>query len=114
MSIVWNRRTFVTLWGTMVLAGVAASCASKSGDSVEKEAQSEPADPCIDFSNLSESDLQLRKGFGYVEETPIDESNCANCNLWKPPLEGRKCGGCTLFKGPVYDNAYCTYWVPVM
>lgn len=110
----WNRREFVTLWGAMALTGVVAGCAAKSGESGEKKTESEPVDPCMDFSNLSESDLQLRKGFGYVEETPITESNCENCNLWKPPLEGQKCGGCTLFKGPVYDNAYCTYWVPVV
>ncbi|MCB0668618.1 MAG: high-potential iron-sulfur protein [Saprospiraceae bacterium] len=67
---------------------------------------------CDDYTGLQESDLQLRKGFGYVEESPIPESHCKNCNLFKVPGEGEVCGGCTLFKGPVFENGYCTYWAP--
>ena len=69
---------------------------------------------CHDFSQLTEDDLQIRKRFGYVESSPIEESNCRNCNLWLLPKAGVKCGGCQLFAGPVQDLGYCTYWAPIV
>ncbi len=69
---------------------------------------------CNDFSQLTDDDLQIRKRFGYVEVSPIEESNCLNCNLWLPAKDEVKCGGCQLFAGPVQDLGYCTYWAPIV
>lgn len=67
---------------------------------------------CDDYSGLSEDDLKTRKNLGYVEETPMEDRQCQNCNLYLPPEEENPCGGCALFKGPVFPEAYCTYWAP--
>ena len=109
-----NRRDFFQI--SVKLAGICifAACVPKSNTAEEAVNQNSPVDPCEDFSNVKPSDLQLREAFGYVKQSPIIESQCKNCNLWKPPAKGLACGGCTLFKGPVYDDAYCTYWAPVV
>jgi hypothetical protein len=67
---------------------------------------------CSDLQGLPEEELNKRKQLGYVEESPVDENSCDNCQLYLPPNPERKCGGCQLFKGPVKENAYCTYWAP--
>lgn len=87
-----------------------AACGSES-DEAKKEPAYMPTS-CDDYKGLEESDIELRKGFGYVETSPIEESHCMNCKLYKPALEGQICGGCTLFKGPVFETGYCTYWAP--
>lgn len=69
-------------------------------------------DPCSDLSEVSEAEIQKRESFGYVEQSPIPDKQCHNCNLWLPPGGDHQCGACTLFKGPVKDEAYCTYWAP--
>jgi hypothetical protein len=80
-----------------------------------KEESTEEAysgDPCGDLTGLSESEITKRDKLGYVEESPIPESVCGNCQLYIPPKTEEDCGGCMLFKGPVYADAYCTYWAP--
>ena len=69
-------------------------------------------DPCDDLSGLSEEELKPRKSFGYVPESPLEESKCSNCKLWIPDQANETCGKCLLFKGPVYAAGYCTYWAP--
>ena len=67
---------------------------------------------CDDLQGLPEEELSKRKQLAYVEESPIDDNTCDNCQLYLPPTTDRKCGGCQLFKGPVKEKAYCTYWAP--
>lgn len=67
---------------------------------------------CDDLEGLPEDEISKRNQLGYVEETPIDDNICDNCQLYLPPTTERKCGGCQLFKGPVKEKAYCTYWAP--
>ena len=86
---------------------VAVSCKNKSTVTSITSFNS-----CTDMSKISESDLNLRRSLAYVPTSPIEESNCGNCNLWLPPPGEMKCGGCTLFAGPVYTEGYCTYWAP--
>jgi hypothetical protein len=110
----FKRRDFIEILLMLSSFGIVSACGPESNSEEANTKQSASIDPCEDLSQLSDTDLQIRKGFGYVEQSPIDESHCRNCNLWKPPAEGLACGGCTLFKGPVYDQAYCTYWAPVV
>jgi len=102
-----DRRFFLNnlTFGTLAMLG---SCAEKSAVTNEYIPQN-----CDDYTGLDETDLQLRKGFGYVKSSPMAESQCKNCNLYKRQ-PGHKCGGCTLFKGPVFDEGYCTYWAPII
>lgn len=69
-------------------------------------------DPCDDLSGVSQNDIALREKLGYLKESPIEDNNCNNCNLFLPPPADQKCGRCMLFKGPVYASGYCTYWAP--
>ena len=82
-----------------------------SSGSNEKQS-SPPTDPCEDLSGLSELELKKRENLGYVRQSPLEESQCSNCNLYLPEQYEGDCGGCTLFRGPVYPDAYCTYWAP--
>ena len=68
---------------------------------------------CSDLSGVSPEEIEKRKRLGYVDETPISDSNCGNCKLYLPPGKGESCGSCSLFKGPVEVNGYCTYYAPV-
>ncbi|MBK8505940.1 MAG: high-potential iron-sulfur protein [Saprospiraceae bacterium] len=99
---------------TLSWLGIFSTCVPKSNSTQENTNQTFSGDPCEDFSGISEPEFKVREAFGYVKDSPIAESQCKNCNLWKPPAEGLSCGGCTLFKGPVYDQAYCTYWAPIV
>jgi hypothetical protein len=45
-----------------------------------------------------------------VDDSPIAENQCNNCNLYLPPKGDKPCGGCILFQGPVQPEGYCTYW----
>jgi hypothetical protein len=80
---------------------------------VEKRSETKAViDPCDDLSGVSQNDLALRQKLNYVNESPIEDNKCNNCNLFLPSSSNQKCGGCMLFKGPVYATGYCTYWAP--
>lgn len=110
-SAMFPRRRFVNQlkWVPVLLL---AGCGSDN-KTAEKKSEHVPTQ-CDDYTGLEENDLKLRENFGYVTESPLEESHCKNCNLYKPAAEGHTCGGCTLFKGPVFENAYCTYWAPIV
>ena len=111
----YSRRNFIRKYaGAMTLMSgglLGVSCSQKKSED-EKSSSDGAVASCDDLSGLSESDIALRQKLGYVNESPIEESRCNNCNLYLPPGEGKKCGGCMLFKGPVFPEAYCTYWAP--
>lgn len=94
------------LFGSSLLLG----CQEDSKSSSEED----PLDvaSCDDLSKVSNSEQKKRKGLGYVEESPMPDKQCENCNLYIPPEEGKACGECILFEGPVFAEAYCTYWAP--
>ncbi|HYH57204.1 MAG TPA: high-potential iron-sulfur protein [Anseongella sp.] len=120
MNGIYSRRKFIrgalfsgpVLLGTGLIAGLAAGACGRGKKTENAEGDSTPVNSCEDFSGVSQEELEKRKNLGYVEESPIPDNQCQNCNLWLPPAEGKECGGCTLFKGPVYASAYCTYWAP--
>lgn len=88
------------------------SACNKKEENVETvDVKAEPAD-CRDLSAVSKADIATREKLAYVNESPIPDNQCANCNLYLPPSGGKKCGGCMLFKGPVEAQGYCTYWAP--
>ncbi|OIN60863.1 high-potential iron-sulfur protein [Arsenicibacter rosenii] len=106
-----KRRKFFITAISLPLAGVlVSSCQSKTTS--EASGAQTTTDYCSDFSEVPENDLKTRKKLGYVDQSPMAESKCGNCNLWLPPKDGKPCGGCMLFKGPVRTEGYCTYWAP--
>lgn len=115
----YSRRSFIrksAFLSTALIGGgfILNACNSSTQSGTESETASTPVDSCNDYSNVSDVELQKRESLGYVEETPIPDSDCANCQLYIRPKEGEKCGGCQLFKGPVFEKAYCTYWAPMV
>ena len=117
-----NRRAFIQSIlklgaGILMIPLVAQSCKSEGGSSSGTSDDNENAldvTDCGDLSKTSEAEIKKREGFGYVEESPMPDKNCRNCQLYLPPKEGNPCGGCALFKGPVFEEAYCTYWAPIV
>lgn len=112
-----SRRNFLgkLAGASLAVAGVTvlAGCENKKELNTNPQSQNEkPVLSCDDLTGVSESDLGVRKKLGYVEQSPIAENTCHNCNLYLPPKPDHKCGGCMLFKGPVFADAYCTYWAP--
>ena len=69
---------------------------------------------CTDLSMLSDAEKKQRqsmvKSLQYVEESPEENKNCANCQLYQEAKYDNGCGGCQLFPGPVTKNGYCTSW----
>ena len=96
-----GRKTWLFVGGTAVIY----ACAGK-----EKQQEAYDGDPCEDLRGISEAELDKRKNFGYVSESPIADNQCSNCNLYLPPKEAQACGKCILFEGPVQAQGYCTYW----
>lgn len=117
----YTRRRFLERVGKNILGGGAAlllgtpllsGCQSDDESSSGENEDSLAVESCDDLSKVSEAEIKKREGFGYVEETPMPDKRCDNCNLYKPPGEDQKCGGCILFEGPVFAEGYCTYWAP--
>lgn len=88
---------------------------SEGGGNGSGSAETASAD-CSDLSSLSDAEKKQREqmvsSLKYVEETPQDDKNCANCSLYIESEYGDGCGGCQLFPGPVAANGYCNSWAP--
>ena len=111
------------LFGMVSLVGGCASGDNKGTESEPSAARQDTgrhpaaegnasADPCTGYSGLSQDDLKARSAMGYTTQSPVEEKQCGNCQLYLPPPQGTACGRCQLFKGPVTGAGYCTYWAP--
>lgn len=85
-------------------------CDSKK--SAQEEKENIATGDCSDLSGVSEAEIEKREKFGYVEESPMPNELCSNCNLYLPSGADKDCGKCMLFEGPVRAEGYCTYWAP--
>lgn len=111
-----SRREFVSQFigasaVVVPIASVFVGCGKKSESDTGTTADVAPSN-CRDLTGVSKEDLAVREKLAYVNESPIPDNQCANCNLYLPPGGEKKCGGCMLFKGPVEAGGYCTYWAP--
>ena len=99
--------------GAVGLGGVLSGCGSdnETQSGAETQAKTAAPDPCADLAGLTEADLNIRKTFEYVAETPIPEKLCDNCQFWTVPAAGSPCGGCQIIKGPIHYKGYCKQWV---
>ncbi|MFO8099748.1 MAG: high-potential iron-sulfur protein [Salinibacter sp.] len=121
-----TRRRFLQSLGVVGAVGASGSLLSacggggdsggdESGGDAESSSETASGD-CTDLSMLSDSEKEQRssqvEALEYVEETPNEEENCANCSLYQEDKYDNGCGGCQLFPGPVTENGYCTSWAP--
>ncbi|MFT3702095.1 MAG: high-potential iron-sulfur protein [Agriterribacter sp.] len=97
---------------TITGAGLLLYGCGEQKKEVQQNDTKPPADPCSDYSGLTDTDLKARQSMGYVEVSPDKHKQCSNCNLYLPPLQDKPCGQCQLFKGPVKPGGHCTYWAP--
>jgi hypothetical protein len=74
--------------------------------------QDDLKNPCDDLSKVSAEEIAKRKKLAYVSQSPVENNQCANCNLYIPAPE-KPCGACLLFKGPVSPEGHCAYWAPI-
>jgi hypothetical protein len=129
----FSRRKFITKYLTAgaVLGGALAVLSAEALAQTKPKAKQTPKkgakptakkspakaaapDPCDDYTGIPASELEKRRKFAYVTQSPIPDSHCDNCALHAPTYEGKKgCMGCALFKGPVRPTAYCVYWAAI-
>jgi len=120
-----SRRRFLQSVGVAGVIGAGSTLLAACGGSDDSGSGSGSSDAggtttasgnCSDLSDLSESQKKQRsqmvESLQYVEETPQDDRNCANCQLYVQGDYGEGCGGCQLFPGPVAANGYCNSWAP--
>lgn len=115
-----TRRRFLQSLGMATVVGASGSLLAACGggsdsDGGENASSSTTASAdCSDLSGLSDADKKQRsqmvKSLQYVEESPKDNKNCANCQLYQKEKYGDGCGGCQLFPGPVAAEGYCNSW----
>ncbi len=86
--------------------------ASKNQIAQKLVSQDDLKNPCDDLSKVSAEEIAKRKKLAYVSQSPVENNQCANCNLFIPAPE-KPCGACLLFKGPVSPEGHCTYWAPI-
>lgn len=117
-----SRRRFLRKAGSFGLLGLGVSSLTACGSEESERADSktsgggEPStagDPCSDVSDLTESEIEKRKGAGYVKQTSDPESRCDNCSFWLPPKDDEPCGGCVVIPGPIHPEGYCNSWAPM-
>ena len=74
--------------------------------------QDDLKNPCDDLSKVSADEIAKRKKLAYVNQSPVEDNQCGNCNLFIPAPD-KPCGACLLFKGPVSPAGHCAYWAPI-
>lgn len=123
-----NRRAFLSkagLLGIGALSGAALLQACGGGEAkieensspapspmaASEEAEAVAADCASHNAKLSESDLEVRKSIGYLEQSEMADQNCQNCRFYLADKFDGDCGGCQLFvNGSVNPDAWCKSW----
>lgn len=113
-----SRRTFLQKLTALGTAGVLtpvvlSACGGGDGDGAQSgDASAGNGDfSCMDTTGLSDAEIQQREATNYVDETPIEDQYCANCQLYVEPEAGAQCGGCQVVPGPIHPDGYCDLWV---
>ena len=113
-----TRRSFLGRFVTVGAAGLGATsllaaCGgeAETGATSSTSSQGVDASSCEGYDALDASALQTRQALGYVDATPREGQNCANCRFYTQPAGASPCGGCQLFAGPVSPDGWCQSWV---
>ncbi len=93
-----------------VLAACGGDGENGNGQAAGTEAGLTAAE-CEGYDALTEADMDMRQSLEYVDNSPIPEQLCSNCQFYEPEASGPDCGGCLLFAGPVVPDGYCTSWI---
>lgn len=115
----FSRRTFLQKLSTIGCLGLgsmlAGGCGAEGGKATEQTTAASSAssdDPCLDVSDLTSSQRQVRGNAGYVKETPDKQTRCDNCQFWLTPDKDKPCGECVVVPGPIHAGGYCDSWAP--
>ena len=71
------------------------------------------ASSCAGHDAMTPEQVQMRQSLGYVDASPTEVSDCANCRFYTEPAGGSACGACQLFRGPVSPGGWCRSWAPL-
>ena len=110
-DMAYSRRQFVgkcISTCSLFLGGSAlimSGCNSNPNPSGDKDKSA--SNPCGDLSGISNSELEKRHKFAYVDASPVPGNSCGNCSLYVPRENSADCGGCLLFQGPVHATGHC-------
>ena len=107
-----SRRAFIRQYACAGAGLLVGGMFISGCDAKQKQDEASKNNSCVELSEVSAEEIKKRENLGYVEESPIAENQCSNCNLYLPPTKEKNCSGCVLFQGPVNAEAYCTYWAP--
>lgn len=109
-----NRRKFLQRFLVIGSAGtIVIGCSDSGEDEANIPSVSENLSDgfhCSDTSALTEAEVSVRNTFEYIDQSAIEDKNCANCTLYVMPEPGDSCGGCLTIKGPIHPQGYCTLW----
>lgn len=120
----FSRRDFLlkaSALGAVVVGGGSLLAACGGEEAAKAPAAAPPASSsqapaasaaggCNDLAGLTDQEKQMRTALQYVDETPIPEKRCDNCQLYIEAEGGAACGGCKILKGPIAPAGYCTSW----
>lgn len=112
MHDILTRKQFIKRTFGGIVTGLSTLFFLTACNEAKKSEEKVNVDPCNDFSKVTEDDLKAREKMGYVKVSPVEATNCNNCQLYLPFKETTQCGNCQLFKGPVEAEGHCTYWAP--
>jgi High potential iron-sulfur protein len=98
--------------GTVLSACGGGETAEQTAAAPAAPAPAAAASGCMDTSGLTEQEVGMRGSLQYVDVSPQEGKDCANCSLYLAAAEGAACGGCNLLKGPIAAEGFCISWAP--
>lgn len=96
------RRALVVLGAAAVAPSALVGCGG--------EEEGGGALDCTDTSSLNPAQLQTRQSQSYVESSPNEGQNCANCRFFQAPSQEGSCGTCQVIAGPINPDGYCNLY----
>ena len=121
MSNKMDRKEFLQKLGLLGIVGISTSSILSSCGGTEDAAKApeaapaaKAADPCSDYTGLTDIDIKTRENLKYMAKAEDPEKVCTKCNFWLEPKDGAPCGGCQLMKGPIHPGGSCISFAPKM
>src|SRR5690625_7861000 len=78
--------------GWMLIPLTTQSCQSGGTSKQEEDIDDLDVTSCDDVSKISEVEVKKREGFGYVEESPMQDKQCHNYQMYHTPRVVQACG----------------------
>jgi hypothetical protein len=68
----------------------------------------EAAEVCVDMTDLTDSEISLRKAQKFELYASDQTKTCSDCAFFK--ASSATCGTCQILMGPVAPKSHCTSW----